>query len=183
MPQTYCVFLRGINVNRIKIKMDELKDTFCKIGFGDVKTILATGNVIATDTQNVSRQDLKLFIEKELGARFDYDAHVLIRNRNEIRDIVSAAKKISVPDGYHNYYLLCEDNDLPKELEHVFCFMAHRPDEQFHPFGDGAFWIVPKGATLDSEFGSKVLGDKKYKSRLTSRNLNTLEKINECMGK
>jgi len=42
MEEEYCVFLRGINVNGIKIKMDALKKAFQRMGFTNVKTILAT---------------------------------------------------------------------------------------------------------------------------------------------
>ena len=38
------------------------------------------------------------------------------------------------------------------------------------------YWTVSKGNTLDSSFG-KVLGKKALKEKLTSRNLNTIEKI------
>ena len=48
MNEKYCVFLRGINVNGIKIKMQDLKAVLTNLGFTDVKTILATGNVILT---------------------------------------------------------------------------------------------------------------------------------------
>lgn len=38
------------------------------------------------------------------------------------------------------------------------------------------YWKVKKGFTLDSNFG-KILGKKSFKDSLTSRNINTIEKI------
>jgi uncharacterized protein (DUF1697 family) len=43
------------------------------------------------------------------------------------------------------------------------------------------YWRVPKGNTLDSSFG-KVLGKKNLKDKMTSRNINTFEKILKKMG-
>lgn len=178
MAETYCVFLRGINVNGIKIKMDALKEVFYNMSFSSVKTILATGNVIFSVSEGSnSRQELKSLIEKELSEHFSYDSHVILCSNKEIMDIYSAAQKITVPEGCHNYFLLCDDQELLFELKYIFDSMSHTSQEQFYQSKYGAFWIVPKGFTLDSEFGSKVLGDKKYKSRLTSRNINTIEKI------
>ncbi|GAC1511767.1 MAG: hypothetical protein NVS1B16_02780 [Pseudarthrobacter sp.] len=43
---SYAVFLRGINVGGINIKMAELKDALASAGFKGVKTLLASGNVV-----------------------------------------------------------------------------------------------------------------------------------------
>jgi uncharacterized protein (DUF1697 family) len=43
----YCAFLRGINVGgHMLIKMEELRKTFESLGYKNVKTVLASGNVI-----------------------------------------------------------------------------------------------------------------------------------------
>lgn len=43
----YAAFLRGINVggNR-KVPMEDLRKSFESLGFGDVKTLLNSGNVV-----------------------------------------------------------------------------------------------------------------------------------------
>ena len=38
------------------------------------------------------------------------------------------------------------------------------------------YWQVPKGNTLDSSFG-KILGKKQLKDKISSRNINTFDKI------
>jgi uncharacterized protein (DUF1697 family) len=173
-----CVFLRGINVNGNSIKMQELKNAFYEMGFSNVKTILATGNVIINFTEGSPDKDtLKLKIENGLKTHFGYDAHVILRDKNEILEIYHTAQTHKVSEGYHHYLLICNHSDLPLELKQLFDSMSHAPNEQLIIFEQNIFWIVPKGNTLESDFGSKVLGSKKYKSRLTSRNMNTIEKI------
>jgi uncharacterized protein (DUF1697 family) len=174
----YCAFLRGINVNGIKIKMDALREEFHKMNLSDVQTILATGNVIFNLPKgNCDKQELKAFIEKELSKNFNYDSHIILRDREEITNIYSEEKKITVPEEYHNYIIFCDDHELLFELKYLFDSLPHVSQEQLILSKYGLYWIVPKGFTLSSDFGSRVLGDKKYKSRLTTRNINTIEKI------
>jgi len=182
MEEEYCVFLRGINVNGIKIKMDALKKAFQRMGFTNVKTILATGNVIvSTQESNSDRKALKLFIEKELDEYFGYDAHVILRSKNDVHGLCTAAQTMIVPEAYHQYCLLCDDRELSSELKRLFDRLPHTLDESLQVTEYDAFWNVPIGFTLNSDFGSKVLGDKKYKNRLTSRNMNTIRKIDQFL--
>lgn len=39
-------FLRGVNVGGVTVKMDRLKTSFEALGFTEVKTLLASGNVL-----------------------------------------------------------------------------------------------------------------------------------------
>jgi uncharacterized protein (DUF1697 family) len=71
---------------------------------------------------------------------------------------------------------------LESELKEFFDSVTNEPQEKLVMRESGMFWIVPKGSTLKSEFGSKVLGNKKYKSSLTSRNINTIQKIYKAIG-
>ena len=182
MTPKYCAFLRGVNVNGISIKMQDLRAAFVEMGFTDVQTILATGNVVFTIPEETSYgQDLKSFIEKELSRQFHYEAHVFLRSGEEIQKALVAAQAMCVPKECHNYLLLFDDNELLTELRVLFDSLSHLQEEQLRTFECGAFWIVPVGSTLASEFGSKVLGSKKFKSRLTSRNINTILKIGNAM--
>ena len=52
MKITYVAFLLGINVGgHRKIKMSDLRTLFEKMGFSNVKTVLASGNVIPIANQ------------------------------------------------------------------------------------------------------------------------------------
>jgi hypothetical protein len=55
--------------------------------------------------------------------------------------------------------------------------VSHSEEESIKPLKTDLLWIVAKGETLSSDFGSMVLGNKKYKEKLTSRNINTIERI------
>ena len=177
----YCAFLRGINVNGVSIQMAALRQALENMGYQDVKTVLATGNVIIALEDSVLPEAHKARIENGLAAAFSYDAHVLLRSAAEVLALLEAASGISVPEGCHLYALLIEEQEALTSLGQAFLQASRSADEQFFPLHRDAFWVVQKGETLHTEFGTKVLGSKRYKSVLTSRNINTLKKVSALM--
>lgn len=175
MAETFAAFLRGINVNGNKIKMDALKEAFAGTGFDGAHTVLNTGNVVFMAEQSI--QEVKPLIENGLKAALGYDAPVYLRSASELEALQDVTRTLSVPEGCHLYLLLCDSAALPTELDMLFDATPRSENEQFHPVAGDAFWIVPKGETLSSPFGAKVLGAKRYQNRLTSRNWNTIEKV------
>lgn len=175
MPGYFAAFLRGVNVNGNKIPMDALKTAFADMGFAGARTVLNTGNVVFAANQ--STQELKPLIESGLKSALGYDAPIYLRGVSELEALQNTARALVVPEGCHLYLLLCDNATLPAELGALFAATPHGEQEQFYPAANDAFWVVPKGETLSSAFGGKVLGAKQYKARLTSRNWNTIEKI------
>lgn len=176
MKNIYGIFLRGINVNGVKVPMSDLKTALEELGYEEVRTILATGNVLVT-TDIEDQLVIKSHVEAKLKERFNYDAHILIRSYDELLGIVTESNKYPINDTHHKYVLLCESVEVVHELEQLFFAKLVGEKEQFFTLVNNAFWIVEKNNTLTSAFGSKVLGSKKYKSSVTSRNMNTMEKI------
>ena len=126
-------------------------------------------------------QEVKPLIENGLKATLGYDAPVYLRSISELETLQDVTHTLSVPEGCYLYLLLCDNTALPAELDVLFAATPHSENEHFHPVAGDAFWIVPKGETLSSPFGAKVLGAKRYQNRLTSRNWNTIEKIVSLM--
>ncbi|WP_073587943.1 DUF1697 domain-containing protein [Anaerocolumna xylanovorans] len=182
MENRYCALLRGVNVKGTAMKMDNLKAAFIKMGFTNIKTILASGNVIFDTDKTLSKEELKNFIEEELSSYFSYEAYVFLRDAKEIQALLTDSASFPAPEGCHHYTLVCDDKTVFEELKKLFESIHHEPMEQFVVKASNAFWIVPKGSTLSSEFGSKILGKKQYKSCLTSRNKNTMGKILKAMS-
>lgn len=156
--------------------MDDLKKVFVDMSFADAQTVLQTGNIVFSTNRN-DLTVLKAEIEERLSAAFKYPAAVFIRTSKQLATAVSEAGKLNTPPDCHLYYLICDDKDMISELGSIFESLPHKQNEAFVPREDGAFWIVPVGETLESAFGKKALGDKKFKNALTSRNINTIQKI------
>ena len=72
----YVALLRGINVNGVKILSVDLAELFRTLGFTEVKTVLASGNVRfdseATDAAATDTATLKATIDRALRERFSY---------------------------------------------------------------------------------------------------------------
>jgi uncharacterized protein (DUF1697 family) len=84
----YVAFLRGVNVGGKKpIRMKELANVLTAAGFHNVRTFIASGNVIfeasAKDPKRIARK-----IEKHLRDAFGYEITVIIRNVDELRAII-----------------------------------------------------------------------------------------------
>lgn len=170
----YCALLRGINVGGINIKMADLRDVFGELGFTDVRTVLASGNVLF-DSENTDAHALKADIEKALSDRFGYEAWVFVLDVKSIAALVAAYPFEPDRDGWHAYVvfvdgagaldsLLTLQGDLDADLERI-------------QGGDSVvFWEVERGQTLKSPFG-KHTGRAKFKAVTTTRNLRTLRKL------
>lgn len=168
----YAAFLRGVNVGGVNLKMAEVAAALTDAGFTQVRTILATGNVLLESTAGVSSVRKKA--EAALRDRFGYDAWVLAYDVDTVRALVDAYPFEREVDGYQSYVTFVADKTMLDEL----AALAEKagPDEKIRR-GEGViYWQVPKGATLDSTIG-KTMGKPRYKSSTTTRNLRTLDKV------
>ena len=81
---TYVAFLRGINVGgNTLIKMEDLRKAFESYGYGGVKTVLASGNVIFTAEEDPLTLSQNITIK--LQETFGHEIPVIIRS---IEDLV-----------------------------------------------------------------------------------------------
>jgi len=135
-----------------------------------VKTVLASGNVLFTtgDAASTAKQTL----ESALRERFGYEAWVHVLTVDAIRTIV-AAYPFPRSDERHAYVVFAVKPEVRAEL------LAVELDDTVEQAqaGDGViYWSVPKGSTLDSAMG-KAQSAARHKPWITTRNLNTLEKL------
>lgn len=82
----HVAFLRGVNLGRRQIKSAELKDEFERLGFGQVRTLLASGNVIF---EAEPEKGLRTRIEKALHSRFGFEVGTVLRTQQELRELVN----------------------------------------------------------------------------------------------
>lgn len=165
---TSYLFLRGINVAGIRVGMPELRETLTAIGAQDVRTWLATGNV-RLEWEGSSAQ-LEQAAEQALRERFDYEAYVLVRSDEQLRELV-AAYPYPVDDTAHRYVVFGGAHAWP-DVEPLLT----GDSEQAQVAGDELCWLCPKGSSTTSAV-AKLLAKKAYKASTTTRNLNTLEKM------
>jgi uncharacterized protein (DUF1697 family) len=168
----YAAFLRGVNVGGVNLKMPEVAAALEEAGFNDVRTILATGNVLLDSTSSLATVRKKA--EAALRSTFGYDAWVLVYDIDTVRTISERYPfERELPD-HQSYVTFVSDDNVFDELKQLA--KTPGPGEKITP-GDGVlYWQVAKGKTLDSTVG-KTMGKKRYKSSTTTRNLRTLERV------
>src|SRR5688500_14117045 len=85
MPK-YVAFLRAINVGGHIVKMDRLRALFEELGFTNVETFIASGQVIF-DTRATDTSKLEARIERHLRSALGYDVDTFIRTPAELTRI------------------------------------------------------------------------------------------------
>ncbi|WP_379969358.1 DUF1697 domain-containing protein [Epilithonimonas sp. UC225_85] len=168
----FCAFLRGVNVKGTNMKMADVCKVFSDAGVENVSSVLASGNILFQSDKNAA--ELKKILEKAMSDHFSYDAFLFIKNEEEIRDIFKN-NPFPVTENYHSYVFLGSEK-VEKTLLEEFEKATKEEGEKGKIVNEIFYWQVPKGQTLDSTFG-KILGKKSLKDKITSRNINTFEKI------
>lgn len=168
----YAAFLRGVNVGGINLKMPEVAAALRDAGFENVRTILASGNVLLDATGSAATVRKKA--EAALRSAFGYDAWVLVYRLDEVKAIRDGYPFEPELADHQSYVTFVSDDAVLDELGG----MAGEPGPgEKISAGDGViYWQVPKFATLDSTIG-KTMGKKRYKSSTTTRNLRTVDKV------
>lgn len=83
----HAAFLRGVNLGKRSVKSAELKAAFETMGFENVKTLLASGNVLF---DGKAAKGLKNKIETGLAAKFGFDVGTVLRTLDELKAMAKA---------------------------------------------------------------------------------------------
>ncbi len=169
---SFCAFLRGVNVKGTNMKMAEVCSVFEKAGVDNVLAVLASGNILFSSGKN--KHDLKPLLEKAMSAHFNYECFLFLKDKQEVETIFRNTP--FAPDaGFHVYGFVGVDG-IEKTLLAEFGKAEKSAGEAAQVVARHFYWRVPKGNTLGSTFG-KILGRKNLRDAFTSRNINTFEKV------
>ncbi|MDP9935092.1 DUF1697 domain-containing protein [Paenarthrobacter nicotinovorans] len=172
---SYAVFLRGINVSGINIKMADLKGALQDYPFSKVKTLLASGNVVLQS--ELTAKDVKAQFEKCLRESFGYDAWVVVLTADRVARLVEACPYPADDKSTHSYVTLASDSAMLDELFEAGKTLDGVEQTRLGP--EAMAWLAPAGGTLDSPF-SKLSSKPRYKASTTTRNLRTLVKVSDA---
>jgi uncharacterized protein (DUF1697 family) len=107
----YAAFLRGVNLGKRTVKSAELKSAFEAMGYDNVKTLLASGNVLF-DAK--SGKGLKEKIEAGLEAEFSFEVPIVLRTMDGLKAMVAANPFGREAGEDAQLHVLLLDQDLPK---------------------------------------------------------------------
>ncbi len=172
-----CVaLLRGVNVGGISIKSAELAELFRSLGFENVRTVLASGNVVFDVADNAAdAAALKARIEQALGERFGYDAWIVLETLARVRKIIEDFPFDAAREGWHPYVMFSSSPASLAEL--LQAAPGLDPADEVVREGDGVlYWQCRRAVGIASPF-SKLAAQARFRSTTTNRNLRTLAKL------
>lgn len=169
----HIALLRGINVGKNKrIAMAALRELLSELGYGDVKTLLQSGNAVFTSRARPAA--LQRQIEKAIASRFGFDVSVMVRTARELETIVQANPiPGAVHDGARFFVLFLSEEPAAAKLRGIDP-AAFEPEELSVAGREIYVWC--RSGVLESKL-LPVLGDKRLEVRTTARNWNTVTKL------
>lgn len=173
----YIAFLRGVNISgRNKVTMAELKKGVEKLGYGEVKTYLNSGNVIFSSDENdigsVTKQIVML-----IKSQFDLDIPVFVIAKEELEDILQNA-----PDWWGNDDKEIYDNLIfimpPVTFSDVYNEIGEPKQEleKIQDYKEAIFWSFSRKNYQKTNWWSKT-ASARISSKLTIRTAGTIRKI------
>jgi uncharacterized protein (DUF1697 family) len=171
----YIAFLRAINVGGRVVKMERLRQLFAELGFGNVETFIASGNVIF-ESRSKAEETLRKKIEKHLLAALGYEVCVFLRNEEELAAIAK-----------HQPF---KPSEIKGEAARLFVgFLAKAPAREaivsltncsdklndFRVHGREIYWLARANILESGFYGPRM--EKTIGMRTTMRNINTVQRL------
>ncbi len=173
---SYVAFLRGINnIGSKTVKMAELKHIFEANGFQNVKTILASGNIIFESTQPET-PDLLKEIKNQLENALGYPVDVVLRTLDELRLLVKSSPFRQIKITPRTKLLL---TFLPEKPISRLKLPYNSPDRDFTILRIADKEIYSVVNLLPNLRPYRIIGflEKEFGKKITTRNWNTILKI------
>jgi uncharacterized protein (DUF1697 family) len=169
---TYLLLLRGINVGgKNKIPMSNLRKCLEDLGFTNVTTFIASGNVILDSSKKPI--EIKNMIEKALSVCFKIDSDVikvLVLTCKQLQAIIEQKPKGfgDHPEKYHSDAIFLLDIDVKRAIS---LFNPREGVDKVWP-GNGVIYSQRLSAMRTKSRLREVMGTPEYKS-MTIRNWST----------
>ena len=112
---TYVALLRGIMPTNPNMKSEKLKVAFESLGFKNVATVIASGNVVF-DSSSKNSGALETKIEKTLPEKLGFKSTTIIRSKDELLQLVAKDPFKGVKDEKPNYLVVTFFKDRTPEL-------------------------------------------------------------------
>lgn len=175
---SYVVLIRGINVGgKNKVPMAGLKECLEQLGFSNVSTYIASGNVILESDQGAD--EIKFRIEEALPERFKLDdklIRVLVLTRDQFQAVIDNKHEGfgEHPEKYHSDVIFLIGIDSAQTMS-VF-----KPREEVDKVWPGAGVIYSQRLSSQRAKSrlSRIMATPEYKF-MTIRNWNTSTKLLE----
>ena len=174
MPK-YVAFLRAVNVGGHIVKMDQLRQLFKALGFSNVETFIASGNVIF-DSNSKSTKTLERKIESLLRETLGYQVATFVRSTSELANVAKYKPfddSELEADGNALYIAFTTDEPSTESKRKLLTFITEVDD--FQVYGREVYWLSRKKIS-ESKFSGAQL-ERTLGMPATIRNANTVKRL------
>lgn len=155
--ERYVAFLRGMNLGGRRIKNDDLRRHFEEIGFEEVATFRASGNVFFATPKREAEGKLAQRVEAELGKRLGYEVPVFLRSVEEVAAIAAqepfTAAAVKESKGKLQVSFL---QQKPSAAEMKKALAAATEEDRLAIEGRELYWL-PSGGISESDLDWKPI--------------------------
>jgi uncharacterized protein (DUF1697 family) len=172
-------FLRAINVGGHTVTMARLRGEFEALGFTDVETFIASGNVIFS-ARRADDAALARKIEARLRASLGYEVATFVRTGAEVT--AAASFKPFDDDRVKTARAFCVGFlDRPLDAAAKRALRTFETDiDEFRANGREIYWLCQKGQGESTFSNAKF--EKVVKVRATFRGINTVMRLSKKYG-
>ena len=172
--KTYISFLRGVNVGGKMLSMEKLKVLYTSMNLKNVRTYINSGNIIFTS--NLSEEELTNKIEDKIKKNFGMEVDVMIRTKEELTLLLKTNPyNRKNTEGKYLAIGLFKNKIISQEKESLKKGLSGK--EVYNIIGREIFICYPDGQATTKFSGAFI--EKTLKTRVTIRNLNTMNKLLE----
>jgi uncharacterized protein (DUF1697 family) len=163
------------------IKMTDLAELYLRLGFGDVRTFIQSGNVIFSSSDEHDMKNISTIIESAISERFNFKIPVILRSVQELKDLMLLNPFIeekSFDSSKMSVIFLYQE---PQQTQIDKVSDVNYPPDKFMIFGKEIFIYCPNG------FGKTKLYTNFFENKMsvvgTARNWKTINELLEIAEK
>lgn len=176
---SFIALLRGINVGGAnRVPMAELRELCAELGWSDVRTYIASGNVVfgASGPEG----ELATALEEAIRRRFDLHVPVIVRTASHWERYVRGNPFGETPEAEAKHVMLGVSKAPPAASALETLRARATGGERVERVGD-ALWIHYAAGVARSKLSPGML-DRAVGSPVTTRNWRTVVKLGEMVG-
>jgi uncharacterized protein (DUF1697 family) len=172
----FTAFLRAINVGGRVVKMEVLRKQFEALGFDNVSTFIASGNVIF-ETAQANADALESRIEERLQKALGYRVATFLRSGPEVAKLSSLCAKYAaeIEAGAVLYVIFARSAPRPDEKRRLLAL--NNEIDQLAVHGRDILWLCRRHLGESTLEGAAL--EKTCALEATVRNANTVARIAE----
>jgi uncharacterized protein (DUF1697 family) len=172
--QRSIAFLRAINVGGNTVKMNRLRTLFEELGYANVTTYIASGNVIF-EMPKTSTGKLEAQIEQRLQQALGYEVITFVRTVPQVAAIAGYTPFPPTSEKVHGLYVAFLKAPLSAETQEKLLALNSATDE-FHVHGSEFYWLC-RIRRRDSPLFSGTLLTRTVGVPMTLRSVTTVKKL------